>query len=115
MGLLEKFNFLFNKRLIYQDKTKRTIHNQAEDGDRRPWLVFVLDNLPLKFIKATITYSRRKWDSDDVKVRIDGKIQTSFTPSIKHFFWKFIGSLLSWGSPTETQTKRFWPRLKKFL
>ncbi|MDA2936066.1 hypothetical protein MYX06_02520 [Patescibacteria group bacterium AH-259-L05] len=30
MGLLEKFNSLFNKRLIYQDKTKRTIYQQGK-------------------------------------------------------------------------------------
>ncbi|MBU4369802.1 cell wall hydrolase [Patescibacteria group bacterium] len=81
---------------------------QAEDGDRRPWLTFVLDNFPIKSIKSTITYSRRKQDSDDVKVKINGKIQTSFIPTRKHFFWKFIGSLLSWEFPTKTKTKGFW-------
>ncbi|MDA2936415.1 hypothetical protein MYX06_04325, partial [Patescibacteria group bacterium AH-259-L05] len=30
MGLLQIFNSFFNKRLIYQDKTKRTIYNQEK-------------------------------------------------------------------------------------
>ncbi|MDA2922968.1 cell wall hydrolase [Patescibacteria group bacterium AH-259-L07] len=90
-------------------KLKLSPHIQAEDGDRRPWITFVLDNLPLRSLKATITYSKRKHDSDDVKVKIDGKIQTSSLSGIKHFFWKFIGSHLSWEFPTKTRTKRFWP------
>lgn len=88
---------------------------QAEDGDRRPWLTFILDNLPLRSIKSKITYSRRKQDSDDVKIKIDGEIQTEPTSKIKHFFWKFAGSKLSWEFPTKTKTKRFWPWLPQGL
>ena len=90
-------------------------HVRAEDGDRRPWITIVLDNLPVRSLKARITYSRRKHDSDDVKVKIDGKIQTSSSSGIKHFFWKFIGSRLSWEAPTKTQTKWFWPLLPRGL
>lgn len=96
-------------------KLKLSPHIQAEDGDRRPWITFVLDDLPLQSLKATITYSRRKHDSDDVKVKINGKIHKSHLSGIKHFFWKFIGSHLTWESPTKTQTKRFWLWLPKGL
>ena len=51
------------------------VDNQAEDGDGRPWIAFALDNLPLFSVTPTISYSRRKRDSDDVKVIIDGKVQ----------------------------------------
>jgi hypothetical protein len=80
---------------------------QAEDGDRRPWLTFVLDNLPLQEINATITYSRRRQDSDDVKIKTDGKTQDNIVRNIKHFLWRFVGSFLPWSSPTKTETQRF--------
>ncbi|MDA2936062.1 transglycosylase SLT domain-containing protein [Patescibacteria group bacterium AH-259-L05] len=88
---------------------------QAEDGDRRPWLTFVLDSLPLRALKSTITYSKRKQDSDDVKVKIDGEIQTEIISNAKRWFWKFSGSRLTWESPIKTQTQRFWPRLGQGL
>lgn len=80
---------------------------QAEDGDRRPWLTFVLDNLSLKSIIPTIIYSRRKRDSDDVKIKIDGERQRNLLQTIKHFFWRFAGSFLPWSSPTKTETQIF--------
>ncbi|MDA2936387.1 hypothetical protein MYX06_04185, partial [Patescibacteria group bacterium AH-259-L05] len=98
-------------------KKKFTIrpHVQAKDINIRPWLVFVLDNLPLRSVKARITYSKRKRDSDDVKVRIDGKIQTEPTSRIKHVYWKISGSRLTWEIPTKTKTIRFWPWLPQGL
>ncbi|MDP4010599.1 MAG: cell wall hydrolase [Candidatus Roizmanbacteria bacterium] len=80
---------------------------QAEDGDRRPWLTFVLDNLLLKSIAPTITYSRRKRDSDDVKIIIDGNTQGNPLRTIKHFLWRYAGSLLPWIAPTKTETEIF--------
>lgn len=88
---------------------------QAKDINIHPWLVFVLDNLPLRFIKTKVTYFKRKHDSDDVKVRIDGKIQTELISNIKRWLWKFSGSRLTWESPIKTQTQRFWPKLKTGL
>jgi len=58
---------------------------QAEDGDRRPWITFVLEDFSLRAIIATITYSRRKRDSDDVKIIIDDKVQGNLLKKIKHF------------------------------
>lgn len=81
------------------------INDQAEDGDRRPWVVFVLADLSLISVTPTINYSRRKRDSDDVKIVIDGKTQGNIFRTIKHFLWHFAGSLLPKGSSkTEIET-----------
>lgn len=80
VGLDERFDLVVNQ--------------QAENGDRRPWLTFVLDNLPLKSFTPSITYYRRFRDSDDVKVISDGGVRTSLSRKFKHFFWFFVGSLI---------------------
>lgn len=80
---------------------------QAEDGDRRPWITFVLDNLAIQSITPTLTYSRHDRDSDDVKITIDGKTQENPLRTVKHFLWRYAGSLLPWVSPTKTQTEIF--------
>ncbi|MDP2860206.1 MAG: cell wall hydrolase [bacterium] len=80
---------------------------QAEDGDRRSWITFALDNVPLKSLTTTITYSRRKRDSDDVKIIIDGQIKRNLLRNIKHFLWRFVGSFLPWSSPSKTETETF--------
>lgn len=83
------------------------VENQAEDGDRRPWITLVLDNLPLAFITPTTTYSCRRRDSDDVKVIIDSKTQRNILRAIKHFLWRYAGSLLPKIFPTLTETETF--------
>lgn len=80
---------------------------QAEDGDRREWITFVLDKIPLQDVVVTITYSRRKRDSDDVKIRIDGQIQGNILRDIKHFLWYFAGSLIPIIHPTKTESQTF--------
>ncbi|MBI2596788.1 cell wall hydrolase [Candidatus Daviesbacteria bacterium] len=80
---------------------------QAEDGDRRPWLVFILDNTPLENVNITVAYSRRKRDSDDVKIKIDGQTQGNLLRSIKHFLWYFVGSLVPLVSPTRRESQTF--------
>ena len=82
-------------------------NNQAEDGDRRPWITVVLDHLPLTSITSTVTYSRRKRDSDDIKILIDGKNQSSFSKGFKHYLWRYIGSLLPWVASAKTETETF--------
>lgn len=80
---------------------------QAEDGDRRAWLAFVLDSISLKDVNITVTYSRRKRDSDDVKVKIDGQTQDNLFRNIEHFLWYFAGSLLPLIAPTKTESQSF--------
>lgn len=89
------------------EKLTVEVENQAEDGDRRPWITFALDNLPLKSVSPTITYSRRKRDSDDVKIIIDGQIQGNILRTIKHFLWRYVGSRLPWLPPSKTETETF--------
>ena len=82
-----------------------SVENQAEDGNRRPWITFALDNFPLVSLTLTLTYSRRKRDSDDVKIIIDGKVQGNLLRNIKHFLWRYVGSFLPpFSSKTETET-----------
>lgn len=80
---------------------------QAEDGDRRPWISFVLDNVALRSITLTFTYSHRKRDSDDVKIKIDDKTQVNLLQIIKYFLWRFVGSLIPWSTPTKTEAQIF--------
>lgn len=81
------------------------INDQAEDGDRRPWVTYLLDNLALRSFTYTITYARRKRDSDDVKIVVDNVVQASLFKTIKHRFWRLIGSFLPFVSPTKTETE----------
>lgn len=91
------------------------IEKQAEDGDRRPWVTIVLDNLPLVSVTVSTTYSRRKWDSDDLKIIIDGKTYRNVLRTIKHSLWRFAGSLLPKILPTLTETEAFAPNLPQGL
>lgn len=92
-----------------------TLHAQAEDGDRRPWLTCILDTLPLISFTATITYSRKKRDSDDVKIIIDGAIQKNIFKTIKFLFWRLAGSLLPQTASTKTETEKFTVNLPKAM
>lgn len=100
---------------LFDETLTLETEQQAEDGDRRPWLTFVLDNLPLKSVTPTIAFSRRKRDSDDVKIIIDGKTQGNILKTIKHFLWRFVGSLLPRISPTKTETETFTANLPQGL
>jgi len=86
------------------------INSQAEDGDRRPWITFALVDLPLKQMNAEIKTQRRFFDSDDVKLIIDGK--TKRNP--RNFFrklWFWLGSFFK----GEIQTESFDVALKTGL
>ncbi|MBU1350216.1 transglycosylase SLT domain-containing protein [Patescibacteria group bacterium] len=71
------------------------INKQAEDGDRRPWYTFVLVDLPLKHLAIETTIQKRLWDSDDVKIIIDGKVKRNIRGG-KHKFWYLVGGILGW-------------------
>ncbi|OGG26237.1 hypothetical protein A2960_04645 [Candidatus Gottesmanbacteria bacterium RIFCSPLOWO2_01_FULL_39_12b] len=79
------------------------INSQAEDGDRRPWVTCLLNNLSLRSFTYTLTYSRRKRDSDDVKIIVDNNVQGSLLKTIKYRLWRLIGSFLPLFSPTKTE------------
>ena len=90
-----------------------TPHAQADDGNGRPWLTFILDTLSLVSFTSTITYSRRKRDSDDVKIIIDSTLQKNLFKTIKFLFWRLAGSLLPLKTSTKTETETFTVNLPK--
>lgn len=98
---LEIFAFNTTDRLSLEPKIK------AEDGDRRSWITFALDNIPLQDINIIITYSRRKRDSDDIKIKLDGQTQENILRNIKNFLWYFAGLLIPFISPTKTESQTF--------
>lgn len=71
------------------------INEQAEDGDRRPWYTFALINLPLKHLSVETTVQKRLWDSDDVKIIVDGDTKRNIEDG-KHIFWYIVGGVLGW-------------------
>lgn len=83
---------------------------EAEDGDRRPWITFVLVNVGLKEFFVSMVLKRRFIDSDDVKVVIDGEIRRNHR-SILHKFWFFIASLVTSENQNETFNVDFSPGL----
>lgn len=74
---------------------------QAEDGNRREWITFVLDNLPLNSFTVELNLKRRFLDSDDVKVIVDGQIKRN-DRSILHKLWYFAASILTGEIQPET-------------
>lgn len=82
------------------------VDNQAEDGDRRPWITFVLVDLALNKFITELNLKRRFIDSDDVKVIVDGSIKRN-NRSILHKFWYFIASLVTGEVQSETFITNF--------
>lgn len=91
------------------------VQAQAEDGDRRPWLTFALVGFPLVSFTPMVTYSHRKKDSDDLKIIIDGKVQGNLVRTIKHFLWRFVGSLLPGKLPPRMEEETFFANLPRGL
>lgn len=92
------------------DKVTLTQDIAAEDGDRYPWIVFVLVDLTLSSMNLTLTLRQRLIDSDDAKVIIDGKVQRNFYNWFRRF-WYFIASKDS----NPTQSAIFTPQLVQGL
>ncbi len=84
------------------------LNDTAEDGDRRPWITFVLVDLALDKFTTEFILKRRFIDSDDVKVVINGNIKRN-NQSKLHKLWYFIASLFT----GETQTETFIVNLNK--
>lgn len=115
----------YGKLNLSNAQLRLNLNKQAEDGDRRPWLTFVLTNLPLTSFTVTATTQKRYHDSDDLKIIIDGETQSHFdlkdhqkptgflgkTLSWFYRFWYFAGSVLQ----GEWQTSHFKTNLLKGL
>jgi hypothetical protein len=117
-----KITFIPNKGAFLEDLEINLIKNtsviefspeeQAEDGDTRPWYVFVLVNLPLRFLTVKATTRWRFLDSDDIKLIIDGKIQKPEGFFSKWRNWLWSGSIFKKLLQKETQTKTIETNLK---
>lgn len=67
-------------------------NNPAQDGNNRHWINLVFTGLPLKEISITAKADKREKDSDDIKLIIDGEIQSN--PNSEYFKnWYWRGSL----------------------
>jgi len=91
-------------------KIDLNINQQAEDGDRRPWITFVLVDLPLTEVQSVIRAERRFLDSDDVKIIIDDKIERNPRNGLRKF-WFWLGSKLKSGE----EINRFNTHIKRGL
>lgn len=74
---------------------------QAEDGDRREWITFALDNLSLNTFTVVLNLKRRFIDSDDVKVIVNGDIKRN-DRNLFRKLWYFIASIFTGETQTET-------------
>ncbi|MBU0973985.1 MAG: lytic transglycosylase domain-containing protein [Proteobacteria bacterium] len=72
-----------------------SLDEKAEDGDRRPWVTLVLVDLPLKTLSVEVTIQKRLWDSDDVKIIIDGNVKNNVKEK-RQRFWYLAGGVLGW-------------------
>jgi len=72
-----------------------SLDEKAEDGDRRPWVTLVLVDLPLKTLLAETTIQKRLWDSDDVKIIVDGNTKDNVKEK-RQRLWYLVGGVLGW-------------------
>lgn len=84
--------------------------NRAEDGDRRPWITYVLVNLGLKKFSPVFNLKRRLIDSDDVKIIVDGEVKRNHR-SLLRKFWYFIASRFGGETQEEIFTVELPPKL----
>ncbi len=66
---------------------------QVENGNRRPWLNFILVNLSLKKIFVIARADKKSRDDEDLQLRIDGQRQVNDTPK-SHRYWYWCGKIL---------------------
>lgn len=97
--LIKKYNSLNS---IVKDK-------QAEESNRKPWITIVLVDLPLNILDVSATCGKRKGDSDDLKLIIDGKIEKNQESNWWGRNWFFQGRFMKGGK----KEVRFYPKLQK--
>lgn len=69
---------------------KLNLNQQAQNGNRRPWITLALIDLPLRILDASIKCEKRFLDSDDVKLIINGKTIENKNSSRwgKNWYWQ---------------------------
>jgi len=88
---------------------KFVLKEQAQDGNRRPWITLALIDLPLRILDASAQCEKRKWDSDDVKLIIDGQAQKHESGNWWGKNWYWQGRRLK----GDTEDRRFYLNLEK--
>lgn len=84
------------------DRLDLDIGIQAEDRKKgRPWITFVFADLSLASFSVALTLKRRFFDSDDVKVVIDGSVRRSYRDNLRKL-WYFVASSLYGEKQSET-------------
>lgn len=79
------------------------INDEAEDGDRRPWITVVLVDFALDKFSIEALLKRRFIDSDDVKVIVDDNVKRNDRSRL-HKYWYFIASFFVGEVQKETFT-----------
>ena len=69
------------------------LNQQAEDGNNKPWLTFVLRDLGLKSLTVKAQARWRFSDGDDIKVIVDDNIKKNKS-SILHRNWIFASNVI---------------------
>ena len=96
------------KKIAKPNQAFKVIENlKTEERNRQPWITIALLDLPLNFMDVSVTCEKRRLDSDDVKLIIDGEIQKNEKAKIwgRNWFWQ--GRQLK----GQTETKRFYLNL----
>ncbi|EKE16023.1 MAG: hypothetical protein ACD_11C00054G0013 [uncultured bacterium] len=97
-------------KLLEEKLTIKILENiQSEKRNRQAWITIVLVDLSLNFIDAQVACQKRFWDSDDVKLIIDNKIQKNSNSSWWGKNWLWQGRKMQ-GNP---ETKRIYANLGK--
>ncbi|MDO8592503.1 MAG: hypothetical protein Q7R92_01855 [bacterium] len=75
-------------------------NNPPAKGDRRPWISYVLQNLSVKEIKISASANKNGSDDEDIKLIIDGKVETNAADKNAHQDWFWCGKILKGGVAT---------------
>ena len=87
-------------------KIDSNLELQAQDGDRRPWVAFILSDLPLESVTAEASVSWHWFDGDDVKLIIDNEAEEN-SSSKRWKYWAWHASPLRIFSGSQREQKTF--------
>ncbi len=98
-------------RLNELNNIEINLNEQAKKVDRCPWIAIILVNLPLNFFDVHVQCSKRKWDSDDIKLIIDDKIYKNKSSSWWGQNWYWQGKQMQ----GQFEEKRFYTKLARSI
>lgn len=76
--------------LLNSEQITLTLNEQAQDGNRRPWVSIILINVGLKSVEASTICEKHPRDSDDVKIIINNDVQKTYQSGWwgKNWYWQ---------------------------